>query len=131
VTRHRSYARSTGRIKSIDQGIWDGIENGSFIPKIKKNGSFIKKPWSQWTNEESEKATFDYCAKIIITSALDSKEFFRIAKCESAKEMWDTLKATHESTTDLKKSKTRRRRRKNKKVLIYASWPKRKMIQVV
>jgi len=41
-------------VESIDQGIWDAIENGHFIPKIKKGGSFIKKPWSQWTNEESE-----------------------------------------------------------------------------
>jgi len=60
-------------VESIDQGIWDAIENGPFIPKIKKNESFIKKPWSQRTNEESEKARFDCCAKNIITSALDSK----------------------------------------------------------
>ena len=102
-------------VESIDQGIWDAIENAPFIPNIKKNWSFIKKPWSQWTNEGNEKAKFDCCAKNIITSALDSKEFIRIAKCESTKEMWDTLKATHDSTTELKKSKTRRRRRKNKK----------------
>jgi len=104
-------------VESIDQGIRDAIENGPFIPKIKKNGSFIKKPWSQWTNEESEKAKFDCCAKNIITSALDSKEFFRISKCESAKEMWDTLKETHERTTEIKKSKTRRNRRQNQKGL--------------
>ena len=34
-------------VESIDQGIWDSIKNGPFIPKVKKNGSFIKKPWSQ------------------------------------------------------------------------------------
>ena len=92
----------------------------SFL-KLKKNGSFIKKPWSQWTNEESEMAMFDCISKNIITSALDSKEFFRISECESAKEMWDTLKATYESTTKIKKAKTRtqarRKRRQNKKGL--------------
>jgi len=31
-------------VESIDQGIWDAIENGPFIPKIKKSESFIKKP---------------------------------------------------------------------------------------
>jgi len=31
-------------VESIDQGIWDAIENGPFIPKIKKNGSFTRKP---------------------------------------------------------------------------------------
>jgi len=97
-------------VESIDQGIWDAIENGPFSPKIKKSGSFIKKPWSQWTNEESEKAKFDCIAKNIITSALDSKEFFRISKCESAKEMWDTLKATHESTTEIKKIKDKKKK---------------------
>jgi len=56
-------------VESIDQGIWYAIENAPFIPKIKKSGSFIKKPWSQWTNEESEKAKFDCIAKNIITSA--------------------------------------------------------------
>jgi len=33
-------------VESIDQGILDAIENDPFIPKIKKSGSFIKKPWS-------------------------------------------------------------------------------------
>jgi len=71
-------------VESIDEGIWDAIENGPFIPKIKKSGSFIKNPWSQWTNEECEKAKFDCIAKNIITSALDAKEYFRISECESA-----------------------------------------------
>ena len=30
-------------VESIDKGIWDAIKNGPFIPKIKKNRSFIKK----------------------------------------------------------------------------------------
>jgi len=30
-------------VESIDQGIWDAIENGPFIPTIKKNGSFLLK----------------------------------------------------------------------------------------
>ena len=30
-------------VESIDKGIWDSIENGPFIPKLKKNGSFIAK----------------------------------------------------------------------------------------
>jgi len=49
-------------VESIDQRIWDAIENDPFIFKIKKGGSFTKKPWSQWTNEESEKAKFDCIA---------------------------------------------------------------------
>jgi len=29
-------------VESINQGIWDAIENGPFIPKTKKGGSFTK-----------------------------------------------------------------------------------------
>jgi len=112
-------ARMKFFVESIDKGIWDAIENGHFIPKIQKSGSFIKKLLSQWTNEESAKAKFDCIAKNIITSALDSKEFFRISECEFAKEMWDTLKATH--STEIKKAKTksqaRRKMRQNQEGL--------------
>jgi len=89
-------------VESIDQGIWDLIKNGPFIPKLKKNGSFIKKHWSQWTNEESKMAKLDCTAQNIIASALDSNKFFRISECKSAKEMWDTLKATHGNINESK-----------------------------
>ena len=85
-------------VESIHKRIWDAIENGPFIPRIEKTGSFTIKPWSQWTNEESEKAKFDCIAKNIITSAVNSNEFFRISHCESANEMWDTLEVIHEGT---------------------------------
>jgi len=66
-------------VESIDKGIWDAIENGPFIPKIKKNGSFTRKPLSQWTNEECKMAKLDCIAQNIIASTLDFNEFFRIA----------------------------------------------------
>jgi len=122
-------------VESIDQGIWDSIENSPFIRKLKKNGSFIKKPWSQWTNEECKMAKLDCIAQNIIAYALDSNEFFRISECKFAKEMWDTLKVTHGNNNESKELKTRsqarRERRKNEKASTSASWPKRKMIQVV
>jgi len=82
-------------VESIDQGIWDSIENGPFIPKFKKNGSLIVKRWSQWTNEECKMAKLDCTAQNIIAYALDTNEFFRISKCKTAKEMWDTVKDTY------------------------------------
>jgi len=92
-----------------------------FFPKLKKNGSFIKKPWSQWINEECKMAKLDCIAQNIIASALNSNEFFRISKCKSAKEMWDTLKAIHGNITESKEVKTRsqgrRKRRQNRKIL--------------
>ena len=85
-------------VESLDKGIWDAIENGPFVPKFEKDGSSIEKPWSQWTDSESKKAKFDCIAKNIITSALNSDEFFKVSQCKSAKEMWDTLEVTHEGT---------------------------------
>jgi len=90
-------------IKSLDKRIWDAIENGPFIPKFEKEGVFIEKPWSQWTDAENKKAKFDWIAQNIITSALNSDEFFRISQCASAKEMWDTLEVIHEGTDESEK----------------------------
>ena len=74
-------------MKSLDKGIWDAIENGPFVPKFEKDGFVIEKPWSQWTDSKSKKAKFDCIAKNIITSALNSDEFFRVSQCKSSKEM--------------------------------------------
>ena len=92
-------------VESLDKGIWDAIENGHFVPKFEKDGSFIEKPWSQWTNSESKKAKFDCIAKNIITSALNSDEFFRVSQYKSEKEMWDTLEGTHEGTNEMKRAR--------------------------
>jgi len=85
-------------VDSLDKGIWDAIENDPFIPKFEKDGVFVEKPWSQWTDAENKRAKFDYIAKNIITSALNSNEFFRVSKYGYAKEMWDKLEVTHEGT---------------------------------
>ena len=92
-------------MESLDKGIWDAIENGPFILKFEKDGSVIEKPWSQWTDLESKKTKFDCIAKNIITSALNSYEFFRVSQCKSAKEMWDTLEVTHEGTNEVKRAR--------------------------
>jgi len=68
-------------VESFDKGIWDAIKNDPFIPKFEKHGSYIDKPWSQWTDAENKKTKFDCISKNIITSALNSDEFFRISQC--------------------------------------------------
>ena len=87
---------------------------------LKKNGSFIAKPWSQWTNDECKMAKLDCYAQNIIASALDTNEFFRVSKCKTAKEMRETLKAAqgnNEPKEARSKSQARRKRRQNKKSL--------------
>jgi len=106
-------------VESLDRGIGDAIENGPFIPMFEKDNVFFKKPWSQWTERESKRAKFDCIAKNIITSSLNSNEFFKVSKCGFAKEMWDALEVTHEGTNEIKRarrrSQARRKRKQNKK----------------
>jgi len=72
---------------STDKGIWETIENGPFLPQVKRDEILIDKPSSEWTEVESKKAKFDSIAKNIITSTLSCDEFFRVSQCSSAKEM--------------------------------------------
>ena len=90
-------------IHSTDKGIWESIENGPFVPQVKKDDVLVDKPLSDWTEAESKKAKFDWIAKNIITSALSSYDFFRVLKCSSAKEMWGILEVTHEGTNDVER----------------------------
>ncbi|XP_068498154.1 uncharacterized protein [Phaseolus vulgaris] len=92
-------------IHSTDKGIWESIENGPFIPQVKRDEVFVNKPSSEWTEAENKKVKFDWIAKNIITSALRCDEFFRVSQCSSTKEMWDILEVTHEGTTDVKRAR--------------------------
>ena len=92
-------------VESLDKGICDAIENDHFIPKLEKDGVSIEKPWSQWTDAKNKRAKFDCNAKSIITSALNSNEFFRVSQCRSSKEMWDTLEVTHKGTNNVKRAR--------------------------
>ena len=78
------------------------IENGPFVPQVKKDDVLVDIPSSEWTEAECKKVKFDWIAKNIITSALSCDEFFRVSQCSSAKEMWDILEVTHEGTNDVK-----------------------------
>ena len=90
-------------IHSTDEGIWESIENGSFVPQVKKDDVLVDKPSSEWTEAECKKVKFDWIAKNIITSALSCDEFFRVSQCSSAKEMWFILEVTHEGTNEVKR----------------------------
>jgi len=92
-------------VESIDKAIWDVIENGPFVPMLESDDVIFEKPWSQWTESESKKAKYDCIAKNIITSALNSNEFFMVSQHGCAKEMWDILGVTHEGTSNVKKAR--------------------------
>nr|KYP40635.1 Copia protein [Cajanus cajan] len=92
-------------IEAIDLNIWDVVENGSFIPTIVVGHEIKDLPKDQWSDDDRRKFQYNLKAKNIITSALGIDEYFRISNCKNAKEMWDTLKITHEGTNDVKRSR--------------------------
>jgi len=64
-------------IESIDQGIWNAIVNGSYIPVSVVNGISVVKPFDELTDVENKCVQYDCVAKNIITSALNLNEFFQ------------------------------------------------------
>ena len=122
-------------VESIDQGIWYAIENDPFIPKIKKNGSFIKKPWSQWTNEECKMTKLDCIAQNIIASALDSNDFSGYQNANLLRKCGTYSKLLMETSLNKRKQrqevKQEEKGGKIEKSSTSSSWPKRKMIQAV
>jgi len=64
---------------------------------------FHKSYTTEWSEAESERAKFDWMAKNIITFTLSCDVFFRVSQCSFAKEMWDILEVTHESTNYVKR----------------------------
>nr|KYP46180.1 hypothetical protein KK1_032224 [Cajanus cajan] len=92
-------------IEAIDLNIWDAIENSPFIPTIVIGHEIKYLPKDQWSDDDRRKVQYDLKAKNIITSALGIDEYFIISNCKNAKEMWDTLKITHDGTNDVKRSR--------------------------
>ena len=92
-------------IESIDRGIWNAIVNGPYIPIFVVNGVSIVKSYDELSEAENKKVQYDCVAKDIITSTLNLDEFFRVSRCNLAKEMWDILEVTHEGTNDVKRAK--------------------------
>ncbi|XP_012570376.1 uncharacterized protein [Cicer arietinum] len=94
-------------LKASGLDILDAVENGPYVPRLAgTDGSLIKKPRSDWSDDDKKRVDYNAKAKNIITSALSADEFFRVSNCKTAKEMWDTLQETHEGTTDIKRART-------------------------
>jgi len=67
-------------IESIDQGIWNVIMNGTYIPKHVVDNKQVHKPCNLWTKEGRKFAQYDYIAKNIVTSLLNMIEFCRVSQ---------------------------------------------------
>ena len=62
-------------------------------------------PRNQWTNQHKAKVQMNAKAKNLLTCALSRSEYDKIISCDSAKEIWDSLKVLHEGTDQVKETK--------------------------
>ncbi|XP_068486637.1 uncharacterized protein [Phaseolus vulgaris] len=92
-------------MESIDSFIWEAVVHGPYVPMQVVKDEEVAKPRSEWSKSEKKKAQYDLVTKNIITSSLTMDEFFIISQCNSAKEMWEVLKITHEGIEDVKRSR--------------------------
>jgi len=65
----------------------------------------VPKEWDEMKDDEKRKVQDDQKAKNILTSGLSSDEFFRTARCKSAKEIWKMLEITYKGTTDVRRAR--------------------------
>ena len=81
---------------SIDESVWDAIENGSTRPEAAK---------SSWDKAALAAANSNSKALNAIFCGVSPNEFHRISYVSIAKEAWQILEITYESTKKVKDSK--------------------------
>ena len=73
--------------------------------KVEKDGTTVLKPEEEWSKEEEELALGNSKALNALFNGIDRNIFRLVHQCELAKDVWDTLKTTHEGTSKVKMSR--------------------------
>ncbi|GJS34072.1 hypothetical protein Tco_0532454 [Tanacetum coccineum] len=85
-------------VKSKDLDLWHVITDGDF-PPIQNNPETKKDetvPFHKQNDDLKKKLAKNNEAKMVIYNSLPRKEYERIFRCHTAKEIWDTLLITHQ-----------------------------------
>ncbi|WMV08215.1 hypothetical protein MTR67_001600 [Solanum verrucosum] len=92
-----------------DTELWDVILDGPYIPtKDVVDGELTKvipKTRREYNEADRKKIEKNYKAKKLLVCGIGLDEYNRISACETAKEIWDCLKTTHEETIQVNESK--------------------------
>lgn len=86
----------------LKKNLWVAVTDGPFIPK--GDNDVVKHP-KDWTDDETQNASYDLNARNILISALSMEVFYSILHHKSAKAMWDTIQTLYQGMDDAKDSK--------------------------
>ncbi|XP_033511115.1 uncharacterized protein [Nicotiana tomentosiformis] len=94
-------------IMAEDSELWDMICDGSFV-LIKAAGEgtrTVPKTRKEYHDVDRKTIKKNFKANKILVCGIGPDEYNRVSACESAKEIWKTLKTAHEGTTQVKQFK--------------------------
>ncbi|GJY41562.1 hypothetical protein Tco_0428832 [Tanacetum coccineum] len=94
-------------IKSKDNDLWQVIQNGDFIFKMKdpETKMDIETPYEKVKDNEKRQLGKNNEVKMTLYNALPHKECERVFMCKTAKEVWHTLIITHQGNSQVKDCK--------------------------
>eukprot|EP00268_Persea_americana_P055433 TRINITY_DN6442_c2_g1_i2.p1 TRINITY_DN6442_c2_g1~~TRINITY_DN6442_c2_g1_i2.p1 ORF type:complete len:110 (+),score=28.18 TRINITY_DN6442_c2_g1_i2:178-507(+) len=92
-------------LKSIDDDVWDIVEEGYSKPTIVADGKTISKAKAQWSKDDKYASNCNNKAMNGIYNGETAEEFCRISTCKTAKEAWEVLEIVYEGTDTVKQSK--------------------------
>ena len=98
--------RMVAFLKTLDNKAWRAVIKGWEHPVITlKDGTTKLKPEEEWEEEEEKLSLGNSKALNALFNAIDKNIFRLVHHCELAKDVWDTLKTTHEGTSKVKMSR--------------------------
>ena len=81
---------------------WEAIEDGPFVPTYIVDGLTKEKPRCEWTNDDKKMVRVDWKAKSLLFGALSDDQLRHVFECETAQQVWNTLRDIHEGTGKVK-----------------------------
>src|SRR3954468_16986978 len=98
--------RMVAFLKSLDSKAWRAANKGWEHPvTIDKDGKSSLTPEENWSKDEEELALGNSKALNALFNGIDRNIFRLVYHCELAKDVWDTLRTTHEGTSKVKMSR--------------------------
>ena len=73
-------------LKSIDDDVWDVVEEGQSKSLVVADGKFVPKPKAQWNKDEKHASNCNNKVMNAIYNGASAEDFHRISTCKTTKE---------------------------------------------